>query len=372
MPLPEFALERFFARHEFSVPHLLCASDCESISVGELLALEPAAREALDALRLGYSESPGSPELRAAIASLYTTVAPDQVLAHHGAQEAILNFCQAALEPGDHVIVQTPCYQSLAEAPRMRGCRVTEWPSVEADGWRPSLTSLDALLEPDTRAIIVNQPHNPTGGLLRRAELDALVDLCRRRGLLLLSDEVYRGLELDVADRLPMACDVYERAVSVGVMSKSFGLAGLRVGWVASHDVEVLTRMAAAKDWTTICNSAVSELLATLALRHAESLVARNRELVARNILQLDELLARHGDQLAWTRPAAGPVGFLRWQGEGDASSMARSLREQAGVLVAPGPLFGDHPRHLRVGFGRADLPTILPRFETWLEALRC
>lgn len=367
MSLPEFALERFFARHEFSVPHLLCASDCESLSVGELLALEPGAAQALEELRLGYSESPGSAELRAAIAALYTTIAPGEVLAHHGAQEAILNFCRGALEPGEHVIVQTPCYQSLAEAPRMRGCRVTAWPSREEQGWRPSLDEVEALIQPGTRAIVINQPHNPTGGLLRRAELDALIDLCRRRDLLLLSDEVYRGLEFDVADRLPMACDLYERAVSIGVMSKSFGLAGLRVGWVATHDRCVLTGMAAAKDWTTICNGAVSELLAAVALRHAPALVERNRELVSGNLRLLDDLIARHGDRLAWTRPTAGPVAFPRWLGAGDAEDMAAALREQAGVLVAPGGLFGDHPRHLRLGFGRADLAETLTRFDAWL-----
>ena len=275
MRIPEFKLERFFAEHEFTVPYQLCASDCEAVRVEELLTHEPDARQGLLDVWLGYTESTGHPALRAAIAGLYETIGDDEVLVHTGAEEAIFTFMNGLLDTGDHIIVHTPCYQSLMELPAVIGCAVSPWPGREEFGWALSLDELERLIKPNSRAVVVNLPHNPTGYLAPRALFDGLVDICRAHGLMLFCDEVYRGLEYDPADRLPAACDAYENAVSLGVMSKSFGLAGLRIGWVASKNREILAAMAGFKDYTTICNSAPSEYLATLALRHRDAVVGR-------------------------------------------------------------------------------------------------
>jgi aspartate/methionine/tyrosine aminotransferase len=370
MKLPPFQLERWFARHEFSAPWLLCSSDCESVTVQELLALEPDARDRLDALWLGYTESRGHPALREAIAGLYETISADHILVHAGAEEAIFNFMHVALDPGDHIVVHTPCYQSLAEVARGLGAHVTPWQGDPDRGWAVAIDDLPRLLTPRTRAVVVNFPHNPTGFLPDAGFLHTLSALSEQHGFLVFSDEVYRGLELESADCLPAFADLNARAVSLGVMSKTYGLAGLRIGWIATRNGDLIDKMAAFKDYTTICNSAPSEFLATLALRHAGPLVARNREIIRHNLALLDDFFARHGEWFAWYRPKAGPIAFPALR-RGAVGQFCADLVDEAGVLLLPGTLYGVPTNAFRIGFGRRNLPEALAQFERWLHARR-
>lgn len=368
MSLPPFLLERFFARHEFRAKFPLCCSDCESLSIGELLSLEPEARARFEEHWLGYTETQGSPSLRQEICRLYESIQPDDVLVHAGAEEAIFLFMHAALGAGDHVVAHAPRYQSLAEVARSLGCQVTPWQAREAAGWALDLEELRGHLRPNTRAVILNTPHNPTGYLMPRETLQALSGLCQERGILLFSDEVYRELEYDPTDRLPAACDFGEHAVSLGVMSKAYGLAGLRIGWVATRRTSLLTRMTELKDYTTICASAPSEFLAELALRHGAVLIDRNRGIIAANLAVLDGFFAAHADRLVWQRPKAGPIAFPRLIGE-DADAFCEALLERDGVLLLPGSVYGDAGSHFRIGFGRKNLPEAVARLETFLRA---
>jgi len=261
MRLQDFALERFFARWEFKAELLLCASDIEGWRMRDLLDLaDEDGRRRWDDLRLGYTESPGDPALRAAIAGLYEQVSPDEVLVFAGAEEAIFALNNVLLGPGDHAVVVRPAYQSLAEVARAAGAEVTRVDLREADGWRLDPEEVRAALRPNTKLILINEPHNPTGSLMDRPTFDRLVELATEAGAYLIVDEVYRFLEFDAADRLPAAADALAAGVSIGVMSKSFALAGLRIGWVATRDRELLARLAAFKDYTTICTSAGAEL----------------------------------------------------------------------------------------------------------------
>ena len=369
MRWPPFKLERFFAKHEFNVDYVLCASDCESMTVRSLLALEPGAADGFQGLWLGYTESTGSPELREEISRIYASIHPDEILVHSGAEEAIFLLMHAVLESGDNVVVQWPCYQSLADVARGLGCSVTLWQGRWDDGWSFDPDALGDLVQANTRIVIINSPHNPTGAHMSRVAFDRIVALVESCGCLLLSDEVYRESEYVAAERLPAACDVSDRAVSVGVMSKSYGLPGLRIGWVATHAVAVRVRMAQLKDYTTICNSAPSEFLATVALRNRGHLVARTGELIRRNLLLLDDFFARHNDLFAWYRPVAGPIAFPRLVGRaaaGSATAFCERLARDAGVLLLPGDVY-DVPNHVRVGFGRRDLPEALARLEPFL-----
>lgn len=368
MRIPPFRLERFFAGHEFTTPYLLCASDCEAMSVAHLLAFEPGTAEGLEKVWLGYTESPGAPALRAAVAGLYDQADDDDVLVYTGAEEAIFGFANAVLEAGDHVVVQTPCYQSLIEVARAVGCEVSPWRAREDRGWAPDLDELEKLVRPGTRAVIVNLPHNPTGYLMPRADFDRLVDIVRAGGGILFCDEVYRYLEHDPAQRLPAACDVYENAVSLGVMSKSFGLAGLRIGWIATRNHALREAMAGFKDYTTICNSAPSEFLATLALRHRDAIVARNLDIVERNLALLDRFFERWNGVVSWVRPTAGAIAFPRFDGAGGVETLCRDLIAKKGVLIAPGSNFGGDDRHFRIGFGRENMAEALARFDDYLE----
>lgn len=369
MKIAPFKLERYFARYEFSAPYLLCSSDCESLHLRDLLALEPDARDRFDELWLGYTEAPGSPQLRQAIAGLYEQVTADQVLVHAGAEEAIFNAMSVLLEAGDHVVVQAPYYQSLGEVARAGGAEVSEWRGDPERAWAIDLDELKRLLTPRTKLVVINAPHNPTGFLPTRQFILELSELSEHHGFLIFSDEVYRGLELDPARRLPTMADVNERAVSLGVMSKTYGLAGLRIGWVATRNEQLLGQLAAFKDYTSICNSAPSEFLATLALRHAGTIVERNLRIIRENLDRLDEFFSTHADRFRWSRPQAGSIAFpiLR---RGDVNVFCRELVEQAGVLLLPGTLYGEGYDAFRIGFGRANLPEALARFDAHLRSI--
>jgi aspartate/methionine/tyrosine aminotransferase len=366
IPLSPFKLERYFARYEFSAAYLLCSSDCESLAIRDLLALEPGAGEGLSKHWLGYTESLGAPSLRREISRVYTTIQPDQVLVHSGAEEAIFLFMHAALQSGDHMIVHSPCYQSLAEVALSLGCQVTAWNGKEDNRWMPDIDELIAGIRPNTRVIAINTPHNPTGMLMQREEFLAVNQIARQRGIILFSDEVYRESEYAAADRLPAACDINDLAVSLGVMSKTYGLAGLRIGWIATHNADLFARMVQLKDYTTICSSAPSEYLAELALRHREKLARRNLEIIASNLAILDRFFAAHPDRFSWIRPKAGSIAFPKLKGE-EIDDFCHQLVTTAGVLLLPGTIFDDRGNHFRIGFGRKNMPEAVARLEEFL-----
>ncbi len=366
MQIPAFKLERYFAQYEFNVKYVLCASDCESFSIQDLLAFEPEAVDRFHQHWLGYTESQGSPSLQREICNLYENIKPQQVLVHTGAEEAIFLFMHAALDAADHVIVHWPCYQSLFEVARSIGCQVTFLKAHEENGWSLDLDELQQHIRPNTKAVIINTPHNPTGYLMPPDVFQEIVRICRDKGIILFSDEVYRESEYRQEDRLPAACDLAEHTVSLGVMSKTYGLAGLRIGWIATQNADVYGRMAALKDYTTICNSAPSEFLAELALRHREKLVARNLAIITGNLALLDKFFANHPDRFAWQRPQAGSIGFPRLIGE-DINDFCKDLVEKTGVLLLPGTLYEDQGNHFRIGFGRKNFPDALTRFKDYL-----
>jgi aspartate/methionine/tyrosine aminotransferase len=368
--IADFALERYFARWEFAVEHLLCASDVQGYPMADLLALaDEESRDLWDGLTLGYTESSGHPLLRRAIAGLYEMVGPDDILVFAGAEEAIFCLANVELGPGDHAIVTWPGYQSLYEVARATGADVTLHELREDAGWAIDLNRLRAQVTAATRLIVVNAPHNPTGMLPDRATYDGLVTIAAEAGAHLVVDEVYRFLEFDEAGRLPAGADSLERGVSIGVMSKSFALAGLRVGWLASRDRELLARCAAFKDYTTICSSAPAEILALIALRARDRVLERSRSIVAANLERLDRFFDDWPDRFTWVRPRAGSVGFPRLTVPGiTIDDWSAALVEAEGVLLLPGSQFGFGGNHFRLGFGRADLPVALERLEAFAE----
>ena len=370
MRIAEFALERYFARWEFAVGHLLCASDPEPWPMTELLALaDPETRALWDGLRLGYTESTGHPLLRAEIATLYETVMPDDVLVFAGAEEAIFCLANVLLGPGDHAVVTWPGYQSLYEVARAAGADVSLHELREADGWTLDVARLVASIRPETRLVVVNAPHNPTGMLPTVADWAALADACANAGVHLLVDEVYRFLEFRAADRLATGADLLPGlGISLGVMSKSFALAGLRIGWLASTDRVLLARCAAFKDYTTICSSAPAEILALIALRARETVLARSRGIVDTNITLLDRFFERWAGRFDWVRPRGGSIGFPRLTADVSIDDFAAELVESKGVLLVPGSVFGYPGNHFRIGFGRTDLPEALAGLERFAE----
>ena len=374
MRIADFALERYFARWEFAVEHVACASDVEGWSMAELLALaDREAQSMWDGLRLGYTESTGHPQLRAEIAKLYDGLSADDVLVFAGAEEAIFCLMSTGLDASDHVVVTWPGYQSLYEVARSAGAKVALHLLREDDGWSLDVDRLIRSLHDETRMVVVNAPHQPTGMLPTDEEWRRLAAECSSRGIRLVGDEVYRFLEHDGGGTLPAAADLDDRAVSIGVMSKTFAMAGLRIGWLATKDRAVLDRCARLKDYTTICSSAPSEVLALIGLRARDQVIARSREIVASNLALLDEFFARRADAFTWVRPRGGSTGFPRLVDGGpagrSADGFAARLVEQTGVLLLPSTTFGFDDGHFRIGLGRTDLPAALQKVESFVGA---
>ncbi len=369
MQIADFELERYFARWEFAVRHVLCASDVEGYGMADLLALaDDEVRGLWEGLRLGYTESTGHPLLREAIAGLYESIDPEDVVVFAGAEEAIFCLLSTSLGAGDEAIVTWPGYQSLYEVGRAAGATVILHELHESDGWALDVDRLRRSVTPRTRLIVVNVPHNPTGMLPDRATWDALVGLAGETGIHLLVDEVYRFLEGDEADRLPAGADALPRGISLGVLSKSFAMAGLRIGWLASKDHGLLDRASRLKDYTTICPPAPSELLSLIALRAADTVLARSRRIVENNLAEADRFFAAHADRLAWVRPRAGSVGYPRLLDARPIDDLAAELVETEGVLLLPGSRFGHPGNHFRIGLGRTDVPIALERFGAFLD----
>jgi aspartate/methionine/tyrosine aminotransferase len=374
-PAP-FLLERFFARHEFSARYLLSASDCDGLAMSDLLAgADEDLRARWDDLHLGYTESQGLPELRTEVAALYETVSADDILVA-APEETVFLFMHALLSPGDHVVCTFPGYQSLYELARGIGCEVDLWRPHEAAGWHFAPPELEKLLRPTTKLVVLNFPHNPTGALPSATEFSRMIAAVARVDAWMFSDEMYRLLEPLPELRLPPAVDLYERAVSLAGVSKVFGLAGLRIGWVASRDAALLERMQSLKDYTTICSSAPSELLALMALRCRDAIIAANLDRVERNRRMATAFFDRSQEWFTWTPPRAGTVGFARL-GEKTArrtpegaSAFCSHLLEATGALLLPSTVYGYGDSHVRLGLGREDFSTGLSVLEGYLRTL--
>jgi aspartate/methionine/tyrosine aminotransferase len=367
MQIKPFRIEQYFGKYEFTAKYLLSSSDAESQTIRELLDLEPGAAERFHGHWCGYTESPGAPWLREAIANIYKQINLDDVLVSAATEEGIFIFYHALVGPADHVIVEMPCYESALELARSTGAQVSEWIRPADNGWAHDLAALEKLIRPNTKVIYINTPHNPTGLLMPAGVFQQVIALAATRGIIVFSDEVYRELEHDPDHRLPAACDAYARAVSLGSMSKTYGLPGLRLGWLASRDPEIIHRCLEFKYYTTICSSAPSEFLAALALRHRQVLVYRNLEIVRKNLPLLDAFLQRRSDLFDWVKPDASPIGFVRFKPARDVLRFCEEVVRDSGVLLLPGTVY-DQPRHIRFGYGRKNMPEALTQLDSYLN----
>ena len=369
MRLSPFVLERYFARHEFKARYLLSSSDCESLSQYELIEMaDTATRKMWDELRLSYTESPGHPILRREIANLYETVWPDDVLVLTP-EEGIFVGLNVLLQPGSHAIILSPCYQSLYQVAASTGADISRW-NLETDGirWKLDMKVLERLTNSRTKLIVVNFPHNPTGFHADKKTFSRILDFAREKDIAVFSDEMYRFSEYRAEDRLPSACDSSDGAVTLSGLSKSFALPGLRIGWLATKNRELLSRFQQFKDYTTICSSAPSELLAIMALRARDRILDRTHSILQTNLDHADRFFARHQKVLEWIRPLASPVAFPRLKGTDSINRFCDKLIEKKSLLLAPGSLFEFGGNHFRIGLGKKNFPEALEQLETFIH----
>lgn len=367
MRIRDFQLERYFGRHEFTARYLLSSSDPETMPLRELLTYaDESTRRDWNDLRLGYTESEGAPALREAIAAQYATGSADDVVVFSAPEEAIFHVAGVLLEPGDHFVGITPAYQSSYEVPRALGAEVTLVPLRPGPRWTLDVDELAAALRPNTKLLYLNFPHNPTGAMISAAQLEQIIERARASGTYVFADEVYRGLEHDVADRLPAVADGYERGISLAGMSKAYGLPGLRIGWIACRDDAVRRALIAAKDYTTICASGPSEVLATIAVRAADAIIGACRARIIANKALVGDLMGRWPDVYRWLEPQAGSVCFPELRLPIPISEFAEQLLDERGVLLVPAPIFDADGNFFRVGLGRANLPEALAELEAF------
>jgi aspartate/methionine/tyrosine aminotransferase len=364
MKIEEFKLERFFAKHENDSPYMLGASDCESFSVNEIISKEETAD--LHSLRLGYSNSQGLLLLRKEITKQFQNVTQDEIVIS-APQEAIFITLNAMLEAGDKIVVQVPCYQSLCAIPKAIGCTVTMWtPSILKNQWNFDIEELRKKIDKTTKLIIINSPHNPTGHHFSKREFTEIIDIAKENNCYVFSDEMYRTLVLRTDDLLPAGSDTYEKCISLSGVSKTFGLGGLRIGWLSIKEKTLLQKVLNFKDYTTLSNSILSEFVALAALRKSDSILSRNIGIIQDNLKILDEFFSRYNDKFQWLKPKAGTVALVKTKFTKNTESFCEELMSEKGVLLMPGTKF-DYDDCLRIGFGRKNLPMGLQQLDSYL-----
>ena len=365
-----FKLEDYLSKYEFSAKYLLCCSDAESLSMSEILNMAgPEEKQLWNNLQLGYTEVRGLPQLRQTVANeLYPGLGADNILMFAGAEDGIFCALSSLIETGDHAIVLTPCYQSLLEIPNAQGADVTKIQLEEKNDWRIDLGAIQNSIRPNTKCIIINFPHNPTGQVIEEWELKELIEICKSKDIWLFSDEVYRLLGVPNKQwSLPASC-LYDKAISLGVMSKSFGMAGLRVGWISCKNEGILKKVEQMKHYTSICNSAPAEILSLISLQAKDKILNRNNAIVAENLRILDQFFADYSHLFQWVRPQGGCVGFVRYKGSDSVQSFCDRLVKQKSVLLMPASIYDYDSNHFRIGFGRKNMPKCLDKLKEFLE----
>ncbi|MCA9935321.1 MAG: pyridoxal phosphate-dependent aminotransferase, partial [Anaerolineales bacterium] len=368
MQIAPFDVELFFAVYEFATPHVLCASDCESMTVTDLLELAGMTMADLGTQWLGYTESQGHPDLRGLVAAqIGGAVTAQDVVVLATPEEGIYLTMRTLLEPGDHVVVLTPAYNSLLNVAEHVSGNVSRW-EIEATAvsFQLDLNKLANLLTDETKLLIVNFPHNPTGLLPTPEEFAQIVALAQQHDVWLFCDEMYRGLELDGRSPLPSAITQYEKSIVLSGLSKTQGLPGLRSGWLLVRDESLRAALINWKHYTSICPPTPSEFLAMAALRAHDKLVARNVAIITQNLQAADAFFARWPQLFTWRRPSAGSVALVE-TAVPSTTTYCIQLAEEAGVLFLPGPYIGYHDTFMRWGFGRKNFADNLAHYEAYL-----
>jgi aspartate/methionine/tyrosine aminotransferase len=354
MRIEEFGVERWMDLYETRCDYNLAETCVDSLTVGELLSL--CGREGLEAelrpMRLSYGAIPGSERLRRAIAALYRTIGPDQVLAAHGAIGANALVYQALVDPGDHVVAVAPTYQQHHSIPESLGAEVSLLRLAPEEGFLPDPAELSRLVTPRTKLVALNNPNNPAGSLIGEDSLKALLDICARSGAWVLCDEVYRGLDDEGDGFTASAADLYERAISVGSVSKAWSLAGLRLGWLAGRAPGLVAKVMTHRDYNPLSVGVIDDRLAAMALESRQAVLERSHRITRGNRALLAGWVERE-PLIGWVPPRSGTTALLRLGLPIPSWNFCVRLVEETGVMLTPGSAMGMEG-HLRIGYGCA------------------
>lgn len=349
MRIKPFLIEQWFRDFAFDTPLILCNSGVEEFTLGELRGILHIDQSDLDRIAFADSHPYGGAGLRQAVAERWNGGDVARTLITSGSSEAIYLIMNALLQAGDEVIVQIPAYQALYSIAESLGCMVKYWKLDASASFVPDIDELKVLITPRTRMIVVNFPNNPTGATISADSLDQLIEVAAGQGAYLLWDAAYSELVYD-GEPLPDPRFRYERAISLGTLSKAYGMPGSRVGWCLAEP-DVLARCVRLRDYITISVSPLVEYVAQRAVEQADELVSRRLPQVQRNLGQLVHWVRDHANMIGWTEPRGGASAFLALRGIGDVDAFCRRIAATHGVFILPGSCFG-YPDHVRIGFG--------------------
>lgn len=367
---------RRFLDYESKTPYVLSNSNTDALTVHELMDLEPEALEKILDRRMEYTDPAGEESLREIIATMYKKIYPKNVLIHQGAEEAMYLAFQAIFKPGDVLLVQFPCYLPLIEMAVRRGCRIIPWHSRMSEGWAWNHNILKKTIKaPGIKGVYLNLPHNPTGYIPDNARISELIHLSERYGFWILCDEAYRYLEFERPGfgrnyRLDAACDWSAQAISFGSLSKSFGLPGLRLGWIASQNPQLIHQVLDYKTNATLCTSLPSQLLATVALHNREMIWRQKRKILQSNLALLHQFFAGNKAWFEWIPPSAGTVIFPHLRIPANTVDFCFHVAQEAHVTLLPGSFYMEEG-YFRLGFGHQNLPGCLSKLQHWLDRKR-
>ena len=345
---PPALLEEWMRLYYFAVDADIGSSGVSDYSLAEVRALAGIGVEEMDAVVFHDSQTLGGDGVRRAVARRWAGGDADRVMVTHGSTEAIFLVMNALLAPGDEVVVLDPVYPGLGDVLRGLGCTLRQWTLRAGDGWRPDLDELRARVTARTRMVVVNFPHNPTGATLTADEQEGLISIGADAGAWLLWDGAFADLTYDAAP-LPDPIGRYPRAISLGTLSKAYGLPGLRVGWCLA-DPSVLDRMARVRDYTTLHLSPLVELVAERVVDAADRVLAQKRAVAHCNRATVEAWMAEQEGLIGWTLPAGGVCGFPRLEVP-EVEAFCHHLAREHRVMLVPGTCFGT-PGHARLGFG--------------------
>lgn len=352
-----FELERWMTYWELQVSHDICESGIKPLTLTDVLTLLPdeaasSLRESLHSVPLGYSEARGTIELRTALANTYEKTTAEEIFVATGAIEANFLLFNVLVQPGDHVIVVDPAYQQLQSVPKALGADVELLSVVHDDGYYYDLDELRAMVRPNTKLIVVNTPHNPTGAMLSEDQIIELIDIAKESDAWILSDEAYRWIEHPGGETIPAPMrGRYEKGISVGTVSKPFGVPGLRIGWFAAP-AEITQAAWAVRDYVSLSPGKLSDLITTAIVTHKDAIFARNDEIIGTNLQTANTWFAAHSDLVNWVPPRAGLLAMMGYTADIDSRTLGDRLAGEAGVMLAPGDAFG-MPGRLRIGIGQ-------------------
>ncbi len=367
MEIAPFKLERYFAEHEFNAKYLVSSSDCDGFSLNYLLdSAHHGELELWNELKLGYTHSDGHPLLREAISRHYNSIKMDDVFVISPG-EANFILMQLTLKKGDEVVCMKPSYQSLYQIAINIGCKINWW-ECDKDGYYDP-DKLEHLVTSGTKLIIINFPHNPTGYYPSKNELDRVLEIAGRNNTMIFSDEMYHKLVHNPANLNDSLSDLYDNTISLWGMAKSFGLAGLRVGWVTSHNRSLLKKMKSFKDYFTICTAAPSEILAMIALNNSERFIEVNLEKIRENKKAFLKFVDKHRNIFTdYKEAGAGSTAFVKVNFGIPALTYAEQLVRETGIMIVPSEMFEYGNSHIRIGFGRKDLPEALDHWDQYIS----